>query len=66
MRIDMTLDLYTGSVPSALREAVSRLGDVFAGLQLWASVERRLTQMGHAWATPQPFARDSEIKDGTK
>jgi integrase len=28
-RIDMTMDLYTGSVPDAAREAVRRLGDVF-------------------------------------
>ncbi len=28
-RIDMTMDLYTGSVPEAAREAVARLGDVF-------------------------------------
>lgn len=28
-RIDMTLDLYTGSVPAAAREAVGRLVDVF-------------------------------------
>ena len=27
-RIDMTLDLYTGSVPAAMREAVGRLADV--------------------------------------
>jgi integrase len=29
-RIDMTLDLYTSSVPSAAREAVQRLGDLFS------------------------------------
>jgi integrase len=29
-RIDMTMDLYTGSVPQAAREAVSRLADVFS------------------------------------
>jgi integrase len=28
-RIDMTMDLYTGSVPQAARDAVARLGDVF-------------------------------------
>jgi len=28
-RIDMTMDLYTGSVPAASREAVGRLSDVF-------------------------------------
>ena len=28
-RIDMTMDLYTGSVPQAAREAVGRLADVF-------------------------------------
>jgi len=28
-RIDMTMDLYTGSVPEAAREAVGRLADVF-------------------------------------
>lgn len=28
-RIDMTLDLYTGAVPQAAREAVNRLSDVF-------------------------------------
>jgi integrase len=28
-RIGMTMDLYTGSVPEAAREAVSRLGNVF-------------------------------------
>jgi integrase len=29
-RIDMTPDLYTGSVSGAAREAVERLSDVFA------------------------------------
>ncbi|HYW87613.1 MAG TPA: site-specific integrase [Chloroflexota bacterium] len=29
-RIDMTMDLYTGSVPEAAREAVARLSDVFS------------------------------------
>ena len=30
VRSDMTLDTYTSSVPAATREAVSRLGEVFA------------------------------------